>query len=345
MAASAVMIGFGAADAAAQSGGDFYKGKELRILIGFGPGGGYDLYARLLARHIGAHLPGRPSVVPQNMPGAGSVLVANHLANVAPRDGTVIGTFASGVPTVPLLTPDKAKFDARNLTWIGSANTETQIDYLWHTAPAKTIDDVRKIETVLGATGPGAATVDFPLMVNAILGFKYKLVLGYKGSADIDLAMERGEVHGVSGLTWTGVSSTNADWLRDKKITIIAQYGQTRHPDLPDVPLVIDLAKTQADRQALNLVFARQEMGRPFAAPPSLPAERAAALRRAFDETMKDRDFLADSKKSKLPVLPIGGEKLQQMVAELYATPHAAIERVRKILAAPAAGKKGAGKK
>jgi tripartite-type tricarboxylate transporter receptor subunit TctC len=330
----------GATGAAAQSGDSFYKGKDLRVLIGFGPGGGYDLYARLLARHIGQHLPGKPNVVPQNMPGAGSVLVANHLANVAPRDGTVIGTFASGVPTVPLLTPDQAKFDARQLTWVGSVNTETQIDYLWHTAPAKNIDDVRRIETVLGATGPGAATVDFPLMVNAILGFKYKLVLGYKGSAEIDLAMERGEVHGVSGLTWTGVSSTNADWLRDKKITIIAQYGLTKHPDLPDVPLVIDLAKTDADRQALNLVFARQEMGRPFAAPPALPADRAATLRRAFDETMTDKAFLADAAKGKLAVLPIGGEKLQTMVADLYATPPEAIDRVRKILAAPAAAKK-----
>lgn len=251
----------------------------------------------------------------------------------------MIGTFASGVPTVPLLTPDQAKFDARQLTWIGSANTEVQIDYVWHTAPVQALSEVRQKEVVLGATGPGAATVDFPLMVNAILGFKYKLVLGYKGSAEIDLAMERGEVHGVSGLTWTGVSSTSADWLRDKKITIIAQYGQTKHPDLPDVPLVIELAKNAADRQALNLVFARQEMGRPFAAPPELSKERAATLRRAFDETMKDKEFLADSAKSQLPVLPINGETLQKMITELYATPPDAVARVQKILAAPAAKK------
>lgn len=338
--AGSLMAGISASSAVAQSADQFYKGKDLRVLIGFGPGGGYDLYARVLARHIGKHLPGHPNVIPQNMPGAGSVLVANHLANVAPRDGTIIGTFASGVPTVPLLTPDQAKFDSRELTWIGSANTEVQIDYLWHTAPAKTLADVRQRETILGATGPGAATVDFPLMVNAILGFKYKLVLGYKGSAEIDLAMERGEVHGVSGLTWTGVSSTNADWLRDKKIIIIAQYGQTRHPDLPDVPLVIDLAKTPADRQALNLVFARQEMGRPFAAPPSLPDGRATLLRRAFDATMTDAAFKADAAKGQLPILPIDGETLQKMVADLYATPPDAVERVKQILAAPAAAKK-----
>lgn len=326
-------------ESAAQSPAESFKGKDVRILIGFPPGGGYDLYGRLVARHFGKQLPGQPNIIAQSMPGAGSVLVANHLAHVAPRDGTVLGTFASGVPAVPLLTPDQAKFDARELTWIGSANTETQLDYMWHTSPVQSLDDAMRTEAIIGATGPGAATVDFPLMVKAILGFKYKLVLGYKGSAEIDLAMERGEVHGVGGLTWTSVSTTNANWLRDKKITIIGQYGQTKHPDLPDVPLVIDLAKTPADRQALTLVFARQEMGRPFAAPPALGEERATLLRRAFDTTMTDRDFLADAKKGQLPILPIDGQTMQRMVGELYATPPAVIERVQKILAAPAAAK------
>ena len=326
-------------ESAAQAPADVFKGKDLRILIGFPPGGGYDLYGRLVARHYGKQLPGQPNVISQNMPGAGSVLVANHLAHVAARDGTVLGTFASGVPAVPLLTPDQAKFDARELTWIGSVNTETQLDYMWHTAPVKTLDDAMRTEAIIGATGPGAATVDFPLMVKVILGFKYKLVLGYKGSAEIDLAMERGEVHGVGGLTWTSVSTTNAAWLRDKKINLIGQYGQTKHPDLPDVPLVIDLAKTPADRQALTLVFARQEMGRPFAAPPALGAERTALLRRAFDATMTNGDFLADAKKGQLPVLPLDGETMQKMVADLYATPPDVVERVRNILAAPAAAK------
>lgn len=335
----AIMAVLVPAQSAAQTPAEFFKGKDVRILIGFPPGGGYDLYGRLVARHFGKQLPGQPNVIPQNMPGAGSVLVANHLAHVAARDGTVLGTFASGVPAVPLLTPDQAKFDARELTWIGSANTETQLDYMWFTAPVKTLDDAMRSEAIIGATGPGAATVDFPLMVNAILGFKYKLVLGYKGSAEIDLAMERGEVHGVGGLTWTSISTTNVNWLRDRKINIIGQYGQTKHPDLPDVPLVIDLAKTPADRQALTLVFARQEMGRPFAAPPALGAERRALLRRAFDATMIDRDFLADAKKAQLPILPLGGETMQKMVGELYATPPAVIERVRTILAAPAAAK------
>lgn len=205
-------------ESAAQTPADYFKGKDVRILIGFPPGGGYDLYGRLVARHIGKQLPGQPNVIAQSMPGAGSVLVANHLAHVAPRDGTVLGTFASGVPAVPLLTPDQAKFDARELTWIGSANTETQLDYMWHTAPVQSLDDAMRTEAIIGATGPGAATVDFPLMVKAILGFKYKLVPGYKGSAEIDLAMERGEVHGVGGLTWTSVSTTNADWLRGKSV-------------------------------------------------------------------------------------------------------------------------------
>ncbi len=323
----------------AQASADFYKGKSIRLLIGFGPGGGYDIYARAVAQHIGKHIPGAPSIVPQNMPGAGSVLVANHLANVAPRDGTVIGAFASGVPSVPLLTPEQAKFDASALSWIGSANNEVQIDYVWHTAPATTIDAVRQREVILGATGPGAASVDFPLMVNEILGFKYKLITGYKGTAEINLAMERGEVHGVAGLTWAGTRSATPEWVREKKIVIIAQYGQKPHPDLPDVPLVIDLAKNERDRQALNLIFSRQEIGRPFAAPPALPPERLTMLRRAFDATMKDPEFLADAERAKLDILPVDGETVATMVASLAATPPDVVARVRRILAGPAGGK------
>jgi len=312
---------------------DFYKSKSIRLLIGFGPGGGYDIYARTVAAHIGRHVPGNPVIVPQNMPGAGSVLVANHLANVASRDGTVIGAFASGVPSVPLLTPEQARFDASALSWIGSANNEVQIDYVWHTSPATTLDGVRETSVILGATGAGAASVDFPLMVNEILGFKYKLITGYKGTSEINLAMERGEVHGVAGLTWAGTRSATPDWIREKKIAIIAQYGRTPHPDLPEVPLVIDLARNERDRQALNLIFSRQEIGRPFAAPPALPPERLTALRRAFDTTMRDRDFLADAERMKLDILPVDGETVAEMVAGLAATPPDVVERVRNILA------------
>ena len=318
---------------------DFYRGKSIRLLIGFGPGGGYDIYARILAQHMGRHIPGHPPIIPQNMPGAGSVLVANHLANVAPRDGTVIGTFASGVPSMPLLSPDQAKFDAAALGWIGSANNEVQIDYVWNTAPAITLDQVRNTEVIIGATGPGSASVDFPLMVNEILGFKYKLITGYKGTAEINLAMERGEIHGTAGLTWAGTRSASPDWLRDKKIVIIAQYGRMPHPDLPHVPLVIDLAENERDRQALNLIFSRQEIGRPFAAPPALPTERLTALRRAFDATMKDPDFLADADRAKLDILPVGGEVVADMVAGLAATPPEVVARVQNILAGQPSGK------
>lgn len=318
--------------ARAQDVESFYKGKTIRLLIGFGPGGGYDLYARAVARHMGRHIPGNPTIVPQNMPGAGSLLVANHLANVAPRDGTVIGAFASGVPSTPLLTPDQAKFTATTLNWIGSANNEVQIDYVWHTSPATTLDDVRKKEVILGATGPGSASVDFPLMVNAILGFKYKLVTGYKGTADVNLAMERGEVHGAAGLTWAGTRATMSEWLRDGKIRIVAQYGRVPHPDIPDVPLVIDLAANPIDRQALDLIFSRQEIGRPFAAPPDLPVERLQVLRRAFDATMRDPEFLAEASRSKLDVLPLSGEAVAEIVDGLAATPPDVIARVRRIL-------------
>ncbi|MDB5533336.1 MAG: tripartite tricarboxylate transporter family receptor [Hyphomicrobiales bacterium] len=326
-------VAFPAAASHAQSVSGFYKGKTIRLLIGFGPGGGYDLYARIIAQRIGKHIPGDPTIVPQNMPGAGSLLVANYLANVAARDGTVLGTFASGVPSAPLLTPEQTKFEATSLTWIGNANNEVQIDYVWHTAPTTTLDGARRQEVLLGATGPGSASVDFPLMVNSILGFKYKLVTGYKGASEINLAMERGEVHGAAGLTWAGARSMTPDWIRDKKMIVIAQYGHTRHPDLPDVPLVYDLAQNEADRQALNLVFSRQELGRPYAAPPALPADRTQALRDAFDATMVDPDFLADAKRTGLDILPMDGKTVARTVAELSATPPDVVSRVRAILA------------
>lgn len=316
----------------AQAADDFYKGKDVKILIGFPPGGGYDLYARAIARHMGRHIPGNPTVTPQNMPGAGSVLVVNHLANVAPKDGTVIAAFASGIPSVPLLSPEQAKFKSEELTWIGSANTEVQIDILWHQAPAKTLEDIQKTEVILGGTGPGAATVDFPKMVNGILGFKYKLILGYQGTTDIKLAVERGELHGYSGSTWASAKTQARDWLRDKKINVIGQYGAKPHPDIPEVPLVVNMAKSKEDRQALDLIFSRQETGRPYAAPPGIPAERTAILRKAFMDTLMDPQFLAEANKTDLEILPMDGPELAAIIGQMAKTPPSVVARVAKIL-------------
>jgi tripartite-type tricarboxylate transporter receptor subunit TctC len=310
----------------------FYRGKQVKLIIGFGVGGGYDLYARVIARYIGAHIPGNPTIVPSSMPTAGSLTATNYIYNAAPKDGTVFGTVASGAPTVPLLYPDQAKFDAAKITWIGSAAKAIFLDEVRGSVPVKTVEDLRHRETFLGATGPGAAVVDLPLLMNGIAGFRYHLVLGYKTVADIDLAIERGEVEGVSGTTWDTVTSRNAEALKAGKIRIILQYGREKIPELADVPRALDLAKDENDRLAMNLLFARQEMGKPYLAPPDLPVDRTKILRTAFMATMKDPAYAAELKKLKLENSPLTGEEVQAMVDELVKTPPAIVNRVKTIL-------------
>jgi tripartite-type tricarboxylate transporter receptor subunit TctC len=309
---------------------DFYKNRQVKLLIGFGAGGGYDLFARLISRTMGSHFPGGTAqVVPQNMPGAGSLTAANHIAHVAPRDGSVIASVASGMPAAPLLNPEQAKFDSRKLTWLGSASSEVYIDIVWHTSPVKTIEELREHELIIGGTGPGAATDDFPAIGREILGLKFKLIPGYKSTKDVELAMERGEVQALAGTTWNTTKSRLGDWLKTGKITVMAQYGREKHPDLPNVPVMIEYAKSEADRQALNLVFSRQDMGRPYVAPPELAPDRAKALRAAFDATMNDPVFQADALKADLDVSPIDGPAVEKLVAELYRAPPDVVERVK----------------
>lgn len=322
-----------AAPACAQSVADFYKGKTVNVLIGVGVGGEYDLHARLVSRYIGKHIPGNPTLVPQNMLGAGGAKMAAYLADVAPKDGTNIGMLANNFPAMQAAGVELIRFDLGKFQWIGSISPTVETMTVWKTAGVSTIEEARQKEVVAGASGKGAITYSFPAMLNDFLGTKFKIVVGYQGGNAINLAMERGEVHGVAGLTWAGTRSATPEWVRDKKIMIIAQYGLTPHPDLPDVPLVIDLATNERDRQALNLIFSRQEIGRPFAAPPALPAERLIALRRAFDATMKNKEFLADAERAKLDILPVDGETVADMVAGLAATPPDVVARVRKILA------------
>jgi hypothetical protein len=310
---------------------NFYAGKQIRLIIGSGVGGGYDLYGRTIAQYMGRHIPGNPSIVPQNVPNA--IQVVNDLAFTQPRDGTVIACFASGMPTAPFFRPDQAKFDASQLTWLGSANIDVQLDYVWHDAPVQTLADLRQHEVILGAVIPGDATVDFPLLVNAVLGFKYKLVMGYHTTAEIDLALERGEVQGNGGVAWGSLKTRHPDWIRDKKVTLLAQYGMKPHPELPDLPLIMAQAQNDDDRQALMFVLARQEMGRPYAAPPGLPPARAVLLRRAFDDTMHDPDFLADTNARQLEISPLTGEAVDALVKKIVATKPAVIERVKQALA------------
>ncbi|MCH9050598.1 MAG: hypothetical protein IIA72_05900 [Proteobacteria bacterium] len=308
---------------------DFYKGKTITLYIGYSAGGGYDTYARTIGRVIGRHIPGNPKVVAKNKPGAGSLKLTNELYNTLPKDGTVIGTFGRGMVMEPLFGNKKARFDPSKFTWLGSANNEVSVCIAWHESPIQTLEDFLTKPMIVGGTGPGADTDTFPKVLNNVLGTKLILVTGYPGGNDINLATERGEVQGRCGYSWSSLKSRFPQWLTGKKVQILLQMSTAKHPDLPDVPFVMDLAKTEKDRKVLELIFARQAWGRPFVAPPGLPADRAKALQTAFMATMKDADFLADAKKQKLEIAPISGEKIKQLIAALYASPKELVEAAK----------------
>ena len=297
---------------------DFYKGKSVDIYIGYSVGGAYDVYARLIARFIGRHIPGNPTIVPRNMEGAGSLRLANWLDQVAPKDGLAFGTFGRGAAFDPLLGVQGAAFEATKYNWIGSANDEVSICVAWKNSGITSIEDAMTKELIVGGTGGSADTDQFPKILNGVLGTKMKLIVGYPGGNDVNLAMERGEVKGRCGWSWSSVKATQMHWVRDKTIAILVQLSLSKHPDLPDVPLVMDLAKTEEQRQILKTIFARQVMGRPYAAPPGVPQERVETLRKAFDETMNDKEFLAEAEKTGLEITPVSGRKIQELVSEVY---------------------------
>lgn len=323
---TAVSLGF------AQSPAEFYKGKNIELYIGYSIGGGYDLYARVLARHIGKHIPGNPTIVPKNMEGAGSLRLANWLARVAPRDGTVFGTVGRGVPFDPLLGLPGTQFKAPDFSWIGSANNEVSICTSWGTSQITKIEDVFTKQMIIGGTGPSDDTVQFPEVLNGVLGTKFKIISGYPGGNDVVLAMERGEVEGRCGWSWSTITATHPDWVKDKKIHLLVQLALEKHPDLPDVPVIVDFAKTTEQRQIIKLIFARQVVGRPYLAPPGIPKDRLEILRKAFMETMVDKDFLADANKSKLEIAPVTGDKVEALVKEIYETPPAVAQKAGALL-------------
>ena len=302
----------------AQSVADFYKGKNVDLYIGYSGGGGYDVYARVLARYMGKHMPGNPNFVPKNMPGAGSLVLANWLYNVGPKDGSAFGTIGRGTGFDPLLGNAKAKFEAAKFNWIGSMNDEVSVCGVWHTTGINKLEEIMQKEVIVGGTGPAADTDQFPKILNGVLGTKFKIVAGYPGGNDVNLAMERGEVQGRCGWSWSSVIATHKQWYDKKEYRVLAQLSLSKHPDLPDVPLVTDFAKTDEQKQIFRLVFARQVMGRPFLAPPGLPEDRVAALRKAFMETMKDPAFMAEADKAKLEITPVPGEDVQKLVIDVH---------------------------
>jgi tripartite-type tricarboxylate transporter receptor subunit TctC len=306
----------------------FFKGKTLRLIVGIGVGSGYDINARLLARYMAAHIPGQPTIIVQNQPGAGSLTMTNALYNAGPFDGSVMGASFNGMPTTPLLQPAGARFDPVKLNWLGSTNRETQAMYVWHTAPAQVLEDARAKEIVMGAQAPGSTQFDYPVLANKLFGFKFKVVTGYESTPKIHLAMESGEVHGTIA-NWSTLKAINPGWIADKKIRIIAQWALKKNPELADVPLFLDLAKTDAERAALELMLARLEYGRPFFLPPNVPAPRLEALRRAFDATMKDPAYLAEADKLKIDVDPLSGAEVAALVEQVSRTPADTVARVR----------------
>jgi tripartite-type tricarboxylate transporter receptor subunit TctC len=317
--------------AAQDSVADFYKGRQVTIVVGYGPGGSASFYAQALAHQMGRFLPGNPSFVVQHVPGAGGLLAANNIYNNTPRDGTVFAITGRTIGIEPLIGNPNAKFDGRKLGWLGTANVETTTCLSWHTSPVKTLDDAMSKVLVVGGTGADATDVVFPKAVNKLVGTKFKVVIGYQSSAEMNLAMERGELEGNCGLGWTIVKLRKPEWLAEHKINILFQMALRKHPDLPDVPLISDYARTPQDRQVFEVLFAPQEMGRPFFAPPDVPPERLAALRKAFEQTLHDPQFLAEADKLGLEVQYGSGEAIDRLLARVYATPKDVIERVKAV--------------
>jgi tripartite-type tricarboxylate transporter receptor subunit TctC len=315
-----------ASPAHAQSVEEFYRNKTITVQVGFTAGGGYDLYARVLGRHMGRHIPGNPQIVVQNMPGAGSLKATQYVYSVAPKDGTVLASVSRGMATEPLI--NDAKFDATKLTWIGSITSETSICATWHTSPVKTWDDMFKREFTLGGSAVGADPDTFALILRNVFGAKVKLVTGYPGGNDINLAMERGEVDGRCGWSWSSLKSQK-QWL--PQVSPLVQFALNKNPDIPQVPFAIERAANEEQRQVLRLLVAGQYLGRPFFSTPDVPADRKEALRAAFDATMKDAQFLAETAKLDLEVTPATGKAIDAFLAELYRTP---MEVVRKAAAA-----------
>jgi tripartite-type tricarboxylate transporter receptor subunit TctC len=319
------------APAQAQSVADFYKGKTITVIVGYSAGGGYDLYARALSRHMGKHLPGNPNFIVQNLTGAGSLNAANNIYNVAAKDGTVFGTFARGLAIEPLIGTARVKFEATKFTWLGSGTDEISLCATWHTSPIKTWQDALTKQFAVGGEGAGSDPDTYSALVRNVFGAKLKLVTGYHGTSDIVLAIERGEVDGRCGWSWSSIKSTRASWIKEKKLNYLIHISGTKAPELSHVPLLNDFA-TPRQKQVLKLVTSRQTMGRPFAAPPGVPADRAQALRRAFDATLKDPAFLAEAEKLKLDVNPVTGEEVDRLIAELYASPKDVVEEARKAI-------------
>ncbi len=332
LALIAVLLALAETPAAAQQAADFYRGKTITAVVGTSPGGDYDLRLRMVARHIGRHIPGNPTVVVNNMPGGGGLVVANWLANVAPRDGSVIVALSQNMPVHQATGAQGVKFDVRAFNWIGNTTDTPNVVTAWHTTGIRTIQDAMQRELVVGATGTASGSYLYPYALNQLVGTKFKIVTGYPGGNDINLAMERGEVGGRGSNSWASWKSTRPQWLAEKKIFILVQVALKRNAELPDVPTMAELAKNDADRQVLTFISADTAISRPLVTNQGVPRERVEALRQAFDATMKDPEFLAEAQKSKTDISPMTGAQAQKIAVDTVDAPPAVLARANALI-------------
>jgi tripartite-type tricarboxylate transporter receptor subunit TctC len=319
--------------AAAQSVAEFYSGRHISVIVGSTTGGGYDTQARLMARHLGKHIPGNPGIVVQNMPGAGSLTATNYMYNAPAKDGSVIALVQRGMLLLKHFNPAGVRFELDKFGWIGSLNSETGVTVAWHATPHKTVQDLFEKELIVGAI-TGADPEMTARLYNTLLGTKFKIISGYPGTTEIALALERGEVQGSADWSWSSLKKAKPDWVRDKKVKLLVQGALQKDPELPHVPSALDFIKNEADRKVMQLYFTQKVVARPVIAPPGIPVDRLAALREAFKALTRDREFLAEAERSQLEIAPLAAESVDKIIALIASTPSETAERLAKAFAA-----------
>jgi tripartite-type tricarboxylate transporter receptor subunit TctC len=315
------------AGAHAQTVEEFYRGKSITMLVGSGAGGGYDTYARIFARHMSRHIPGNPAIIAKNMPAAAGLAAASTLYTTADKDGSTIAAFTNGAAMEPLFGNSSARYDAQKFNWLGSIGKLQNVCATWHQSPVKTIEAARAREVIVAAAGATSNTAIVPKALNALIGTKFKVIAGYDTGAGLTLSIERGEAEGICGLSWSTIKASRPHWIRDKLLNIIVQMGLQKLSDLPDVPSALDLVADPENRPVLELILIRQEAGRPFAAPPGVPADRIAALRRAFAATLDDGEFRADAHKAQLEIEPLTASEIETFLARAYGAPRTTVQK------------------
>lgn len=309
---------------------DFYRGKQMQFIIRTPTGGDYDSYSRLLARHMGRHIPGAPSITPINMPGGGGIIAANHVGQVAPKDGTILTMVSQGLPIDQALQLNPSlRVDMRNFNWVGNLVNANQLLVVWHSSKVKTLEEAKRTETLIGSTGAGSVSVQLPAFYNNVLGTKFKIIMGYPGGQEVDLAMERGEVDGRGTNTYTGYQTSKPHFLANKLIIPLIQVGMEKEPELPNTPLLLEQSVKPEDKPLLEYMSKAITVGRPVATTPGVPAERVAALRKAFDDTLKDPEFIAEAKQQNAEVRPMTGKVLEATIRDLIEAPQNVRDRVK----------------